>query len=711
MNQKYFDFNSWKDCLGLSELPESMLCDMFLLDTKNNLIYLSQRLAQAIPAKTSETEGRITIDQFIDSFTTTSKEIFLQDINRLCKGSTAKTDSHYNFVCQDKMTNILIVMVAIKQKGMILGMCHINFDLMHEYENQLEQVINQLKQAECINQLILEGSTDYIYHFDIVNNICTFSPKALDVLPLEHHTFGNAMDTMLSFIIPEDRDVFLKSFSPFLTGKTQYHTAEYRVNTKQNTIMWISCHGKGLHDDRGNPIMIAGSLMDITEQKKNDEKIQNMLIYDEMTGLKNTYCFQKEIDQLIKNEDMTGSVLSIDICNFKVFNQIFGYSFANKILKEFAQMLKLYISDNLGIYRMEGDKFLVHIKENSPHTILERLAPLKMCLSKPRVLEGHTIYIGVHIGIAIYPEHGNTSEELLKNANTALYMHTKYNSQQMVFFRNETNNLLSKKYQLENVLRHDINDDMRNFKIVYQPVMKYENGKAVCIGAEALLRYSNSEYPGISQSELIETLEYSSLIINVGRWVLEQAIKECARWHKIGFDGYININIAAQQVSDAGLVGYIKDCCEKAGLKPKWLTCELTETSLINNLEIATQFCEGVMKLGAGIALDDFGTGYSSFNYLRSLPISQIKVDREYTLHLNSDPYNQIIIKCLYDLSQTLGLKLCVEGVETEETMKLLLDMGITFMQGFYFDKPLEADVFFNDIQNRLLSDNISAKN
>ncbi len=185
-----------------------------------------------------------------------------------------------------------------------------------------------------------------------------------------------------------------------------------------------------------------------------------------------------------------------------------------------------------------------------------------------------------------------------------------------------------------------------------------------------------------------------------GRWIVKQAVKECGNWHKMGFPLYMNINISAQQVSDKDLISYIRKCCQEFELSPQWLVFELTETSLINNFEIADQFCRELRDMGAGVALDDFGTGYSSFTYLKRLTISQIKIDREYIQHISKDTYNQIFLKCLCDLGSSLGINLCAEGVETEETYQKMLEMGITLMQGFYFDRPLESEEFQKHISS-----------
>lgn len=699
MNQDYFEIKQLDGQAAFDNWREILASECFLLDYNREDVHLCRCLAQALFGDSAQPPAHVSITSLVEIFTPRSREIFLRDLERLREKRTTRTDSHLNMLRNGQAINFLVVTIPLPQPGLAVGICHINYDLMHEYDQRMEDVIQQLKHAQSVNQLILEGSTDYIYQLDLVNNVCTFSPKALDVLPLESPTFSNAMDRILGFIVPEDRKIFLESFTPFLSGKSDYHVAEYRVRTKQGDIMWISCHGKGLHDATGNPVMIAGSLMDITEKKRTEERMHQMLYFDELTGLKNRHCFEKEMPEfLARNPDATGSVLCIDIRNFKVFNEIFGHSFANTILKEFSRILQLYITDNLGLYRLEGDEFLVHLLESDPAAILEKLTPFQMYLSCPRLVEGHTIYVRARIGVAIYPMHGRTAEDLIQNANTALQLHSKSDSQQTVFFRSETTATLNKKYLLETELRKDIDNGMQHFRLVYQPVVEFRGDQPVWHGAEALLRYHNPKLPNLTQTELIETLEFSDMIIPVGRWVVDQAVRECARWHKMGLSAYINVNISAQQVSDANLVNHILACCRSAGLENRWVVCELTETSLIKSFEIANQFCQDLMKRGFGVALDDFGTGYSSFNYLRRLPISQIKVDREYVQHLETEEYHRIILRCLYDLSQTLHLALCVEGVENQQTVDLLRDMGVPMMQGFFFDRPLEAEVFRKEI-------------
>lgn len=703
-NYQSCDWVAAKNNCGFDHLPSAILECSFLLDTIRREIFFSPVLSQAF----FHTDSGIcqSLDEFLTNFSSENSDELLNGFYRLSSGKLSRIDIQVTFSRQDENLPVLFILVGEPKNPFVLGIVHLSYDLTRDYRHQLDEIIAKLEHAQNVNQLILEGSTDYIYQLDLVNNICTFSPKALDVLPLESPTFGNAMDRILSFIHPDDRHIFLESFTPFLSGKSLFHTAQYRVYTKTGEIMWISCHGKGMLNESGQPIMIAGSLMDITQAKKTEEQINHMLYTDMLTEMKNRYCYEIDMARHLVTPNAAGCILCVDIRNFKLYNEIFGRAFGNLILKEFGDILQMYLSDNLGIYRLEGDEFLVHLAEHDKDAILAALVPLQLALTKARLIDGHSIYIDVTIGIATYPEHGATPEELLKNADTVLYKMSKYSKEKVMFFMNEKGEDLSKQYRLENELRMDIENNFRNFRVVYQPIVQLpatgpdKEKHAFWSSAEALLRYQNPNLPGITQGELIETLEMTDLIIPVGRWVLEKAVEECSHWNFTGAHASVHVNFSAQQMSDAGLLDFIQQTLKKYALSPRFLICELTETSLINNFDTARQLCRKLMNMGMGISLDDFGTGYTSFNYLKTLPISQIKIDKTFVSDLANDEYNKIIVRTLYDLSRSMNLELCVEGVEKKEILDILLDMGVTLIQGFYFERPMEAAIIREEFKS-----------
>ena len=208
MQNEYFYIKDLNEKLQIRNIPDEMFSETFLLDFEKNQVLLSEGMAEIFHNPDQPKKGRISLDQLLNYFTSASRSVFLHDLALLKEKKKSKTDSHLDIIKDGCIANILIVMMPLEDSGYILGIGHLNFDLTHDHNLQLEETIRQLRQAESVNQLILEGSTDYIYQLDLVNNVCTFSPKAVDVLPLENNTFSNAMDRLLGFILPEDRSVF-----------------------------------------------------------------------------------------------------------------------------------------------------------------------------------------------------------------------------------------------------------------------------------------------------------------------------------------------------------------------------------------------------------------------------------------------------------------------------------------------------------------------
>lgn len=700
MKKEYFQWDSIVEKWGIT-FPVKAMQEVFLLDPCGDSIWLSEKAAEIL-FHGEEEAMEISRKKFEEYLSESSVITFQQELQRILSGKEQRVSCHAAIVNHTGSLSSVIYLYRLEGRSELLGFISVDYEPIREYDMHMEEVVRKLERAQMVNELIVEGASDYIYQLDLVNNKCTFSSKALDILPLETSTFSDAMNRVLSFIVPEDRQIFLDSFTPFLTGQSDRHVAEYRVLTKQGTIMWISCQGKGIHDEQGRPVMIAGSLLDITEQKKHEEELEKMLYYDALTGLKNRLCFEKDMENCFAEDRSMGSFLYMDIRKFKLYNELFGHSFGNRVLKEFSYMLQLYFPAACGIYRFSGDEFLVHIKEHDREKILARLAAFRTNLKKTRELDGHTLYINAYIAVVCYPEHGRNTEELMKNANQCLYRMMREEKEEVSFFAEKAGDEVSQLFLLENEIRKDIENNFLHFRVVYQPIVRVNENGAHWIGAEALLRYQNPDFPNLEQMEMIKTLEYSGLIIPVGRWVLDRAVQECSIWNRTAGHAIVHVNIAAQQVADSGFVEYISSRCKAAGLPSSNLIVELTETSLVNNFEVAVNFCEELMQLGIGVALDDFGTGYSSFNYLRNFPISQIKVDREYARQIQVNHYNQIIVSFLHKLSEDLHMELCVEGVETEEELNALKEMGVSMIQGFYFERPLEADVIRREFSQKM---------
>ncbi|MBQ9119605.1 MAG: EAL domain-containing protein [Lachnospiraceae bacterium] len=692
MEKAFFEWAQFSGENGNTAFPVEAIEELFLMDFEEGTIWLSKKLANLLYFEKEEILSKLSMEEFYMFFSEGGREIFKEEVQRLRNGKVNRVNSHVAVIREKELLSAVCYVFRLPQPRYLLGFLSIDYQPIQEYEQQMEVMIRKMQWTQNVNQLTLEGSADYVYQFDLVENVCTFSSKALEVLPLESATVPDAMSRMLELVIPEDRQMYLDSLTPFLTAQSDCHKVKYRVRNRNGEIMWLSSQGKGLHDESGKPLLLAGSMIDITEQQEREAEIRQMLYYDSLTKLKNRLCFEEELEKYLQQPDVKGSFVYINIRKFKLFNEMFGKSFADRILQEFARMLKLYFPGALGIYRFVGDEFLVHLSEHTREEIMGRLIPFQSSLKNSWEMEGHTLYVNMYAAVVMYPEDGADVEELVLHANQCLHRLARDEKEEIRFFTGQTGEDISKQYRLENELRKDIRNDFQHFRVVYQPIVHLKGGEH-WEGAEALLRYSNPDLPNVGQMEMIRTLEQSGMILQVGRWVISQAVKECSRWNKAtGKNMVVHVNMAAQQIPDAGLIKHIKEECRVNDLPYSSLVIELTETSLVNNFAQATELCQALKRLGVGVALDDFGTGYSGFTYLRDFPISQIKVDREYAKDIPTNLYNQVIVSFMRNLSRNMNVGLCVEGVETEDELTILLHMGVDTIQGFYFERPMEAE-------------------
>ena len=700
MRSDFFKWDEFSSKQGIV-FPAEAIEEIFLVDLNDKHVWLSKKLARMIFFEKGEIKTELLLTELADYFLEGGIDKLIQEIERMLDGKTSRVNSHVSLIRGDTALSAVCYVFKLKDPRYLLGFLSIDYEPIQEYEQELENTLKEMKRIQAVNDLILEGAADCIYQLDIVKNVCVFSPKALEVLPLESTVVSDAVSKFLSFVIPSDRKIYLDSLTPLITGVSDYYRAKYRVYGKNGEIKWILSQGKALRDESGKLLMLAGSMVDITQQQIWVEEMNQMLYQDSLTGLKNRMCFEKDLEEHLQKKDVKGSLIYINIRKFKLFNEMFGRSFADTILKEFAERLKLYFPEAIDIYHFTGDEFMIHIAEYDREEIMARIVPFRSSLRSQWEMDGHMLYINMYAAVVIYPENGSNVEVLLQHANQCLSQTSRDESAEVRFFAEQEGEKLSRQYLIENTLRMDIQNGFEHFRVVYQPIVHMEDGVCKWGGAEALLRYSNPNLPDVGQMEMIQTLEYSGLILPVGRWVLSQAIKECKKWNRAGRQVVVHVNMAAQQVTDAGLVEYIKNQCLENRLPFASLIVELTETSLVNNFAMATQLCEELRKLGIGVALDDFGTGYSGFTYLRNFPINQIKVDREYAKDISKSRYNQVIVSFMHNLSQNMNVELCVEGVETEEELKVLTDIGVSIIQGFYFERPMEAEVIRKEFMRR----------
>ncbi|WP_102027534.1 GGDEF and EAL domain-containing protein [Salirhabdus sp. Marseille-P4669] len=438
-------------------------------------------------------------------------------------------------------------------------------------------------------------------------------------------------------------------------------------------------------------------IRDITEGVLNKKKIEFMAYYDELTDLPNRNYFNKTLVDAIEECKENQSKLAVhfvDIDYFKQINDSLGYQFGDNLLKACANRLKSLLNEFNFIARMSGDEFLILQRGIQDEEDAKQFAKKVIAaFTTPIKVNEFEIYTSVSIGISLYPENGTNSNELIKHADSAMYVIKEKQRNHFQLFESSISENFKEMLTIENELRRAIQD--KQFELHYQPQVNIHTDEV--IGFEALLRWKHPSKGYISPGVFIPLAEKTGLIIEIGDWVLQEACRQNKEWQNRGYKPTkISVNLSVKQFLQKNLVEKVEQTLHDTGLKPDYLELEITESMAMANEEFILATLRGLQNLGVQVAIDDFGTGYSSMKYLSQFPLSKLKIDQ---LFIRGDrEQNQAIVKSIIHLSHALNMKVIAEGVETKEQLEFLRNESCDEIQGFYFSKPVapkEAESFF----------------
>lgn len=433
----------------------------------------------------------------------------------------------------------------------------------------------------------------------------------------------------------------------------------------------------------------------ISYQALQDEKnrFHTLSLYDNLTGLPNRHLLQEKLSQFIVHAKRYGdkfAVLFIDLDNFKNINDSHGHDMGDEALQIASERMQEVLRESDVLARIGGDEFIIvaeeiHELQNSVvigNKIIEKL-------QKPLDIRGVKYYIGASIGISIYPDDGIKSADLLKFADVAMYRAKESGKNNIQFYSPEMMQEVLGLVSMENELRAAIKNE--EFVVHYQPQMDIKDNKL--LGMEALVRWKHPSRGIVSPIEFIPYAEKYGLIIDIDRMVLKTAIKDFAMWYAEGLNpGKISLNLSVQQLRKEDFLDYLVEVLKENDFQYEWLGFEVTESEIMKDPQKAISVLEKISALGIRLSVDDFGTGYSSLEYLKRLPVSQLKIDRSFIISLPDDEEDVAISKAIIALSKSLNFDVVAEGVETEEQKQFLFENGCYYIQGYLYSKPLPAD-------------------
>ena len=475
--------------------------------------------------------------------------------------------------------------------------------------------------------------------------------------------------------------------------KTHYYDEVYYVEEER----WLDVHKTEIDWVDGRRVGLC-TLYDITDKKLYQKKIENQANNDFLTGLYNRMRCEQDLGRYIAKAQAVnceGALLYIDLDDFKHINDGLGHPYGDVLLKAISHSLQRIEGIEKSCYRMGGDEFIVIISE-AVYPQMERiLCDIDSIFSKPWFLKGEDYYCTMSMGITCFPSDGNSVDDLIRKADMALMTAKRRGKNCVEYYNDKDQASTYRRLDMEKNMRTAAMNACKEFEVYYQPIVAVQEDGTPCCGAEALVRWNSSVLGFVSPEDFIPLAEYLGLINPIGEFVLEQAAKRCKYWNDMGHPNYkVNVNLSVVQLLQNDIIKKIKKVLDETRINPRNLTLEVTESLAINDMEHMKRILSEIKSLGVKVALDDFGTGYSSLNHIREMPIDVIKIDRCFIEHLGEDDFSDAFVKMVNELANTIGVKVCVEGVETEMQLDIACDMNVCMIQGYYFGKPMKIEEF-----------------
>lgn len=552
-----------------------------------------------------------------------------------------------------------------------------------------------LRESEDRYALAAHGSNDGLWDWDIRENTIFYSSRWKAMLGYPDGEIGDDPNEWFDRIHRDDVDEVRHKIDLHLQGKTPLFKHEFRMLHRDGAYRWILSRGVSVKADDGLAFRFAGSQTDVTDRKLVEEKLFYDASHDLLTDLPNRGLLLERLTEAIRrykrNDARKFAVLFLDLDRFKIINDSLGHVAGDKLLVQASKRLLICVRDTDMIARLGGDEFAILLEDlEHDDDAIRTVERIQQELTRPYYLNDHEVFTSASIGIALGSHGYHNAEELLRDSDTAMYRAKSQGTAGYVIFDSELHEQAIKRLQLENDLRRAV--EKQEFELYYQPIISVQTLQIE--GFEALVRWNHPVKGLVPPLDFIPIAEETGLIVPMGWWILNEACAQMRRWHdELSLETPLNVsvNMSGRQFLQANFIGKLEDCLRETGLDGNYLKLEITETVIIDNPEAASELLEQVKDLDISLALDDFGTGYSSFSYLHQFPFDVVKIDRSFVGNIDKSPESLEIVSAIISLSQSLGLKITAEGVETKEQLLLLESMRCEMAQGYLFAKPLPA--------------------
>lgn len=627
-------------------------------------------------------------------------------IDGISRMHSYRRNAKYGFIVNVGVSNKAILAEWYKQVWAMIGLLAIFIAALLTFSKLIrrawlhqDQMVASLQasQQSLREAQVLARLGHYVY--DLRTRLWTGSTVLDDIFGIDSD-YPHDLRHWLELVVEESREEILAHLNSVIERHLPFDRTYCMTRFSDGKERWVHATGRLRFDEQGNPVAMAGTVQDISESKAAADENLRLAFYDPLTRLPNRRLLLDRLQQALASSARNrrqGALMFIDLDNFKTLNDTLGHDSGDLLLQQVAERLISCMRKCDTVARLGGDEFVVMLEDLSEES-LEAAARTKTVgekilttLDQPYQLAGHEYHTTASIGATLFSGQQQVMEELMKQADISMYQAKKAGRNTLRFFDAKMQDTINTRVALEGELRKAL--ETQQFHLHYQIQI---DSLSRPVGAEALIRWIHPERGLVSPLEFIPLAEETNLILTIGQWVLETACARLKAWQQEALtrDLVLAVNVSARQFRQEDFVAQVQAVAQRHAINPMLLKLELTEGLLLENIEDTIEKMGALNEIGVQFSLDDFGTGYSSLQYLKRLPLDQIKIDQSFVRDIATDNNDKTIVRTIIAMAHSLKLEVIAEGVETEEQRLFLLDSGCTHFQGYLFGKPMPIEQF-----------------
>ena len=542
--------------------------------------------------------------------------------------------------------------------------------------------------------LAIAGANDGIWDWDLSVDRMYLSARVQEILnsKSDNHFMDKPRAQFVEHLHPEDSDRVVSQLNEYLEQRGGgLFEAECRWRADGETYRWVLIRGKARWSPEGKAQRMSGSITDITQRKTQEETLLHQALHDTLTGLPNRTLLLDRVGQAIRQaararRGMALIVLGVD--RFKEINDAFGYGVGDQILKEIAERLNRTLRGSDSVARVSGDEFAVLLPDVAGELYANHVAKkISVALSRPLDLEQNALHVAATLGIAVYPQHGDSADELIRHADIAMNAAKRAGSACGLYDPTQDRGNV-RRLSLANDLHDALEKDA--LSVHFQPKVDLRSNAST--GVEALLRWEHPRQGRIPPDEIIPIAEQTGLIKPLTLWVLDASLQQMVEWRRQGIELKVAVNLSMWSLQDPKFTDEVAESLERWKVPASQLELEITESAMMSDPTRSMDILTQLSQMGVGLSVDDYGTGFSSLAYLKRLPVDTIKIDKSFVMNMDLDDSNAVIVRSTIELAHNLGLVVVAEGVESKIIADRLAELGCDTAQGYYYCRPADGE-------------------